>query len=140
MALDLLRADEAKRVIQAGADAGFLTDTSDGTVDIHPLLRVFLEHKLTQENPKAINRIVARAVENLINHKLWDAAFELIQRFSADDVLIKLLEDASDDLLAAGRTQTLRSWIAQASDTEPIVQLITAELAFREGRFHTAPA
>ena len=109
-------------------------------MDIHPLLRVFLERKFTQENPKAVNRIVARAVENLIRHKLWDAAFELIQRFSAEDVLIKLLEAASDDLLAAGRTPTLRNWISDASDTEPIVQLIAAELAFREGRFHRAEA
>ena len=64
----------------------------------------------------------------------------LIQRFSADGVLIKLLEAASDDLLAAGRTPTLRSWISDASDAEPIVQLIAAELAFREGRFHRAEA
>ena len=140
VAVDLLRPDEAKRVIQVGADAGFLTDTDDGALDIHPLLRVFLERKLTQENPRGVNRIVARAVENLIQHKLWDAAFELIQRFSAEDVLVKLLEEASDGLLAAGRTPTLRSWISNASDTEPIVQLIGAELAFREGRFHRAQA
>ena len=63
------------------------------------------------ENPSAVSRIVAQAVENLIQHKLWDAAFELIQRFSAEDVLIELLKAASDDLLAAGRTPTLRSWI-----------------------------
>ena len=50
---------------------------------MHPLLRDFLEQKLTQENPKAVNRIVARAVENLIRHELWDDAFELIQRFDA---------------------------------------------------------
>ncbi len=80
VAIDLLRPDEAKRVIQAGLDAGFLTDTEDGALDIHPLLRVFLERKLAQESPSAVRRIVARAVENLIQHKLWDAAFELIQR------------------------------------------------------------
>lgn len=140
VAIDLLRPDEAKRVVQAGADAGFLTNTNDGALDIHPLLRAFLERKLTQENPRAVKRIVARAVENLIEHELWDAAFELIQRFSAEDALIKLLEAASDDLLAAGRTPTLRSWISDAPDTEPIVQLIAAELAFREGRFHRAQA
>ena len=140
IALDLLRPDEAKRVLQAGADSGFLTDTNDGAWDIHPLLRAFLEHKLRQENPSAVNRIVSRTVENLIQHKLWDAAFELIERFSAEDALIKLLESASDDLLEAGRTPTLRSWISHASDTEPIVQLITAELAFREGGFHRAQA
>ncbi len=140
LAINLLRPDEAKRVIRAGVDAGFLTDTDDGALDIHPLLRVFLERKLMQENPKAVGRIVERAVENLIHHKLWDAAFELIQRYSAEGGLIKLLEAASDDLLAAGRTPTLRSWVAAASDTEPVVQLIAAEIAFREGRFHRALA
>ena len=87
-----------------------------------------------QESPKAVRRIVAQAVADLINHKLWDAAFELIQRHSAEGGLIKLLEAASDDLLAAGRTPTLRNWVAAASDTEPIVQLIAAEIAFREGQ------
>jgi hypothetical protein len=65
-------------------------------LDIHPLLRAFLERKLTQENPSAVNRIVTQAVENLIRHKLWDAAFELIQRFPAEDNLIALLKAASD--------------------------------------------
>ena len=54
VAINLLRPDEAKRVIRTGVDAGFLTDTDDGAVDIHPLLRVFLERKLMQENPRAI--------------------------------------------------------------------------------------
>ena len=140
VAVDLLHPDEAKRAIQAGVDAGFLTDTNDGALDIHPLLRRFLEEKLMQENPRAVNPIVARAVENLIQHKLWDAAFELIQRYSAEGVLIRLLEAASEDLLAAGRTPTLRSWITDAPGTEPIVQLVAAEIAFREGRFHKAQA
>ena len=38
------------------------------------LLRVFLEWKLKDEEPKAVRRIVARAVDNLIQHELWDEA------------------------------------------------------------------
>ena len=66
--------------MKAGVDSGFLTESSDGRLDMHPLLRAFLERKLTEERPKTVGRTVARAVENLIAHELWDEAFDLTER------------------------------------------------------------
>ena len=82
LALEQLRPDEAARVVRAGVEHGFLTETIDGRLDMHPLLRAFLERKLTEEQPKTIGRVVNRAVNNLIEHELWDEAFALIERYS----------------------------------------------------------
>ncbi len=38
LALNLLRSDEAERVVQAGLDSGFLTEMGDGRFDMHPLV------------------------------------------------------------------------------------------------------
>ena len=50
LALQLLRPEEAQRVVQAGVDSGFLTEAADGRLDMHPLLRTFLERKLDEDD------------------------------------------------------------------------------------------
>jgi ATP/maltotriose-dependent transcriptional regulator MalT len=140
LALEQLRPDEAGRVVKSGVEHGFLTESGDGRLDMHPLLRAFLERKLAEEQPKTIDRIVTRAVDNLMAHELWDEAFALIERFTELGLLPKLLSAASEGMLAAGRVPTLRAWAAAAPDDDPVVRFIGAELAFREGRFHEAHA
>jgi DNA-binding CsgD family transcriptional regulator/tetratricopeptide (TPR) repeat protein len=136
LALDLLRPDVAERVAQAGLDSGFLTEMGDGRYDMHPLLRAFLQQKLKEESPKALSKIVPRAVDNLIRHELWDEAFELTQRLDTDQPLVSLIEASMGRLLATGRTATLRAWLGRAPRDAPAVRLAEAELAFRDGRFH----
>ena len=57
---------------------GFLTETIDGRLDMHPLLRAFLERKLRRRAEGGRGASSTRAVDNLIQHELWDEAFELI--------------------------------------------------------------
>ena len=140
LALEQLRPDEAARVIKAGVEHGFLTETTDGRLDMHPLLRAFLERKLTEERPKTVGRIITRAVDNLIEHELWDEAFALIERYSELRLLPRLLAAASEKMLAAGRIPTLRAWAAAAPEDDPVARYIGAEAAFREGRFHESQA
>ena len=140
LAVEQLRPDEAERVVRAGIDNGFLTETTDVRLEMHPLLRAFLDQKLREKGPKVVRRVVARVVDNLIQHELWDEAFELTQRFSDVSTLSRLLEAASVSMLTAGRVPTLREWSRDASTDEPIVRLVNAEIAFREGRFHEAQA
>lgn len=80
----------------------------------------------------------SRALEALIEQELWDDAYVLIQRVSAFDLLPRLVDAAMEHLLAAGRTPTLRTWIRQAPEDEPIIRLAAAQLAFRDGRLHEA--
>jgi DNA-binding CsgD family transcriptional regulator/tetratricopeptide (TPR) repeat protein len=138
VALQLLRPDEAERVILAGVNSGFLTEAADGLLDMHPLLRTFLERKLAEGDPKTMRKIVGRAAGSLIRNELWDEAFELIQRFSATERLPELIEAAMEGLLASGRTSTLRAWADAGAEDAPVVRLAGAELAFREGRYYEA--
>jgi LuxR family transcriptional regulator, maltose regulon positive regulatory protein len=140
LALEELRPDEAARVVKAGVEHGFLTETTDGRLDMHPLLRAFLERKLTEEQPKTVGRIVTRAVGKLIEHELWDEAFALIERYSELKLLPTLLAASSEKMLAAGRIPTLRVWAKAAPEEDPIARVVAAEAAFREGRFHEARA
>jgi LuxR family maltose regulon positive regulatory protein len=136
LALELLRSEDAFRVVHAGLDSGFLTEIGDGRFDMHPLLRTFLQGKLSEESPRAVSKIVTRAVENLIRHELWDEAFELTQRLQTQGPLVSLIDASMERLLAKGRTATLRTWIARAPHDAPAVRLAEAELAFRDGRFY----
>ena len=52
LAIEQLRPEEAERVVKAGVDSGFLTEVERRSLDMHPLLRAFLERKLTEEQPE----------------------------------------------------------------------------------------
>ena len=136
LALQQLRPDDAERIVHAGVDSGFLTEAADGRLDMHPLLRTFLERKLGEGDPKTVRKTVGRAVTSLMCHELWDEAFDLTQRYSADEHLPNLIEAAMDPLLSSGRTPTLRVWVDSGAAEAPIVRLAGAELAFREGRYY----
>ena len=86
LALSQLRPDVVERVIATGVDNGFLTELDDKRLDMHPLLRAFLQRKLEAEGSVSASRGVARAVGVLIQHQLWDEAFELIRRFEQERV------------------------------------------------------
>ena len=134
LALERLRPDAAKRLVETGVNSGLLTE-SDERLEMHPLLRAFLLRKLEGESPRELSRVVARAAGNLIGHELWDEAFELIRRFDQRALLPNLIEASMVRLLATGRTATLRAWVAAAPESAPTVRLAGAELALREGRY-----
>ena len=137
-AIQTLYPEHSERVVHAGVDHGFLTERPDGTLEMHPLLRSFLERKLMEGRREAIRVTASRALEALIEHELWDDAFVVIQRVAAFDLLPRLVDAAMDHLLAAGRTPTLRTWVSHAPEDEPIIRLAAAQLAFRDGRLHEA--
>ncbi len=139
LALQQLRPEEAERVVQAGVDSGFLTEAADGRLDMHPLLRTFLERKLEEESLEIKHAIVSRAMRNLINHALWDEAFEVAHRHQPDSIE-DLLALSLDPLLSSGRTTTLSRWLPGVPDESPAVRVLSAELAFREGRFYESEA
>jgi DNA-binding CsgD family transcriptional regulator len=107
---------------------------------LHQLLRAFLQLKLVAEGSAYASQSVERAAGVLIQHRLWDEAFELIQRFKQERLITDLVGASMDELLASGRVATLRAWITHASRDAPVVSLATAELAFREGRYHESEA
>jgi LuxR family maltose regulon positive regulatory protein len=140
VALTKLGAEEANRATMLGLASGFLAEQDHGEVELHPLARQFLQMKLRDEQAQGLGAVVDRAVATLIEHRLWDEAHGLIEEFDQTDVLPQLVESAMDDLLATGRSATLRSWLGESIATHPALLLASAELAFREGRFYEAEA
>jgi len=140
LALSQLRPDVVEDVVAIGVDNGLLTELPDNRLDMHPLLRAFLQRKLEEERPASMRQSVERAAGVLIQHRLWDEAFELMQRFKQARLIPVLITASMDELLASGRAATLRVWIAHAQKDAPIVRLATAELAFREGRYSESEA
>jgi ATP/maltotriose-dependent transcriptional regulator MalT len=139
LALQLLRPEEAQRIVQAGVDSGFLTEAAGGRLDMHPLLRRFLEQKLDEEALEIRSAIVDRVLRNLIHHSLWDEAFDVAQRHHPESVE-ELLTLALDPLLSSGRATTLYRWLPAAPAESPAARVFSAELAFREGRFYESEA
>lgn len=140
IALQRWRVDEAESVIAAGVSCGFLTESDEGRVDVHPLLRSFLLVKLREERPRDIANVVERGVRTLLSHRLWDEAFALITQFERDDLIPGLLQASMDEMLSAGRTATLATWLQSSPTDVPVVRVAMAELAFREGRFYESEA
>ena len=139
-ALAKLGADGAHRAIALGLGSGFLAEQVDGEIEVHPLARQFLQMKLREEQAQGLGAVVGDAVATLINHRLWDEAHGLIAEFERPEDLPRLVDAAMDDLLATGRSATLRSWLGDSIVTHPALLLASAELAFREGRFYEAEA
>jgi DNA-binding CsgD family transcriptional regulator len=140
LALAALPPEEAERVIRVAVERGFITVSREASLEMHPLLRSFLEQKLREESPAKLHERLARVARTLMKHELWDEAFSIIDRFDESDLLAELIESSIDRMLSSGRSATLRTWVKNAPQTLPPVRLAAAELAFREGRFHESEA
>jgi ATP/maltotriose-dependent transcriptional regulator MalT len=140
LALSGLRPEEAERVIRVAVDRGFITVSRDASLEMHPLLRSFLEQKLREESRGKLHELLGRVATMLMRNELWDAAFSVIDRFGEIDLMSELIESSLEPMLRSGRSATLRNWMKSAQQTAPPVRLAAAELAFREGRFHESEA
>jgi LuxR family transcriptional regulator, maltose regulon positive regulatory protein len=139
LALQELRPDDAQRVVEVGVDSGFLTESADGRLDMHPLLRSFLERKLEEENPDVKRSIVSAAVQNMIENSMWDEAVQIAQRHQPA-LIEQLLPLALEPLLSSGRANTLARWLSDVPRESPAARVLSAELAFSEGRFYESEA
>ena len=135
-ALQTLDPEIRDQVTQSAVDAGFILEASHERVEMHPLLRSFLEGKLREDFPDAVGETVQRVSKRLIAEQRWDEAHDVIVRFGAHELLSDLIAAALPALLDAGRVATIRSWIRSAPEEASAVRLAAAELAFRDGRFY----
>ncbi len=109
--------------------------------ELHPLVRDYL---LTKLDVKDDDERIRAAFRLSLEHGLWDHAFELIERFKLFDLLDPLIEHSFKPLLSSGRIGTLEHVATYAhvtaTHTSPLVELIDAELAFRNAFFSNAPS
>ncbi len=131
---EFLLGDHAAEVISEGVRLGFLSARS-GTLELHPLLRTFLDTK-TREHTHENEVDARRLAGHLAEQGSWDDAFALVSRFFSPGLFATLLEQGLRTMLADARMATLERWIglgeSKRLDT-PIIDLAQAEIAFHKG-------
>jgi ATP/maltotriose-dependent transcriptional regulator MalT len=111
-------------------------------ITIHPLARAFFVEKLRHEQDG--RRRVQKALEQAINASAWDDAFWLVRTFHLVDAVDAVVSASFQDLLEAGRISTLEA-MAHSTSTDfnlsvPALELVEAEVAFRDGLLQMARA
>jgi ATP/maltotriose-dependent transcriptional regulator MalT len=128
----------ASTIIEEARDLGFLS--SEQQAELHPLIREFLLHKLLEDGRS--HDAVRDAVRDCISQTRWERAFELILRFSLLEMIEPVLEAAYKPLVRSGRLGTLSAFAASVRVAPhfppPVVDLIDAEVALRDGAFSLA--
>jgi ATP/maltotriose-dependent transcriptional regulator MalT len=136
----LLGANTAE-VLSEGVRLGFLTGRS-GTLELHPLLRTFLDAK-TREKANENEADAERLARHLAELERWDDAFLLVETFFSERLYVGLLERGLRAMLAEARLATLVYWLelAEAKLVDaPIIDLAGAEIAFHEAKRPKAEA
>jgi ATP/maltotriose-dependent transcriptional regulator MalT len=134
-----LLGSETRDVMEESLKVGFLTGYQRGQFAIHPLLREFLHEKLIMDfDQNSRFQLLHDTVDLLEEEASWENAFEVIRRFELDDRLEDLVSTAMYDLLDRGMLGIIAQFLSYGTrrlDSSPILELASAELAFREG-FH----
>ena len=128
---------EIDKVMEDGVRAGFLSRSADSRYAFHPLLRTFLRAQLDLRGPCEVRDTAATLATELIARRSWDDASDVLDAVPSRSRRSVLLRGALDDMLAAGRLQTLDRWITEAAG-DAAADLASAELAFRRGDFRAA--
>jgi LuxR family maltose regulon positive regulatory protein len=122
--------DEAVRL-------GFLSrnDLNPGaSLELHPLLRTFLERKLKESPEEKV--IPEMAFERALSTQSWDDAYAIATQFDLPALIGPLLTHALPAMLASSRLTTLREWCDWATTRgarTPMVDVAEAEIARRTG-------
>jgi ATP/maltotriose-dependent transcriptional regulator MalT len=114
---------------------GFLHATGEaGERYLHPLLRVFLEHRLDERPDRT--QLVDDLAEALLASEYWDDVWQLIQNRDRPDLLPRLIECSLPTLLDGSRVPALESWTEFARErglVSPLLDLAEAEISFLAG-------
>jgi LuxR family maltose regulon positive regulatory protein len=134
--------DGVREVVDEAVRIGFLVPTQPGVVELHPLVREFLNRRSTPvEAPSASE--VDRIVQTLAGKRRWDDAFAVVEAAGTTRSLIELVRVAFRPLLDEGRLSTLTRWatVARArGGASPVLDLAEAEVSFRRGQDREAEA
>lgn len=127
-------------ILEDGSRLGIITVGTDGeTHEIHPLFRDYLLNKPYSGRDET-HDFRLRLIAILSARRNWDEALAVAGVLD-DDAVARVMEQALDDLLRAGRIETLKAWsrerLAQKAQA-PIDVLVNAELCFRQGYYGEA--
>jgi ATP/maltotriose-dependent transcriptional regulator MalT/DNA-binding SARP family transcriptional activator len=87
----------------------------------HRLFLDFLRNQMRRERPEETQRIEQRLAEYSLEQAEWDQAFAITQKLNQPEQLVRVIEQATSDMLTNGRIPTLSAWL----DTLPVEILTT---------------
>jgi DNA-binding NarL/FixJ family response regulator len=132
---------ECAKVVCGEATLLGLLDERDGRLELHPLLRAFLQTRARPEMRAGAFVAYPDAWAYYQGRRELDAAFELAETLGEPADIERLLVDSIDELLNGARLSTLESWVERAAariGETPAVLVARAEVALRQGRHLTA--
>ncbi len=140
---DELLGDDAGSIIDQGCGRGILAQSSNGDLELHPLLREFLQRKLRGLSSARTETLAGEVGSIFVKRGLWDEAFAVGASLGATTAVEEVFRAGLDATLKAGRSVSVRQWLDYAESEglrRPILDIATAELALREGQFFRAEA
>ena len=133
--------ETAQLILDHATHIGVLTQTEQGTFELHPLLRPFLDARGSDFGAAQITAVLHKIGRFLIDGRDWDAAFSLIDQTGVSDLMPDLLKAASAEMLSTGRLATLSRWLEYSAKHDvrgPAFDLARASVAFREAQYSEA--
>jgi LuxR family maltose regulon positive regulatory protein len=133
--------DTAQLILDHATNMGVLAPTEEGTFELHPLVRPFLEARGSEFGDAQVAQVVLKIGGFLIEGRDWDAAFSLIENTGSSDLMADLLKAGSSELLGSGRLATLNRWLEYSTQHRlraPGIELARASVAVREARYSEA--
>jgi ATP/maltotriose-dependent transcriptional regulator MalT len=140
---DVLGFRDVEPILDRLREEDLLSETPGGELRFHPLFREFLRWRLEVDEPSALAKHAARAIEDAKEHERWEAAFGLCLEIGRDVEAAEIAGRAARTLLAEGQNETLEKWLTAcgaAAVTIPGAALARAELLIRKGEMSAAAA
>ena len=139
-AAHLLGPKLAREALAKGVEHGLLLAAPRDHYELHPLLRAFLQERLTATgtDPSATVMTVGKF---LLIRKQWDDALALAKHYRIPAFVEAFIEAAWEPLLDEGRLTTLASlvdFVAELRVRSVLIDLVEAEIAFRQGAYRKA--
>jgi DNA-binding CsgD family transcriptional regulator len=134
--------EDSEHVLAEGVRLGFLEREAPNTYQMHSLICDFLRRRHIEvfSGPEEAVRSVA---EYLLEVALFDDLFVLARDFPASPSLEMVTEQVLRRLLTENRLESVRPWLEHAVAIRldsPLVDLATAEMKFRDGRYAQSEA
>jgi LuxR family transcriptional regulator, maltose regulon positive regulatory protein len=102
--------DEA---IREAAARGLIAVTDRKALSLHPLLRELLIQRFGESETETRDALLSRC-RRLLDARLWDEALCVAEIARDASFVTEAIGAVLDDLLAAGRTDSLKRWVAAA--------------------------
>jgi len=132
----------AHEIVREAVARGLLIVTDRKALSLHPLLRELLIQRFRGAAAKSRDALLCRC-RTLLEARRWDEALSVAEVAGDAAFATEAIGAALDDLLAAGRTSSLRRWVAAArlaGAEGGLIDYAESEALFRGGDLDRAMA